>query len=90
MLGEVHDNAEQHHLRLERLRKAFAEGWRPVIAMEQFDREHQDDIERARRKRPKDVQYLLDLAAPRDTEGGVGIGSFIGRSWRSRLNTTCR
>jgi Haem-binding uptake, Tiki superfamily, ChaN len=40
MLGEVHDNAEQHQLRLERLRQAFAEGWRPVIAMEQFDREH--------------------------------------------------
>src|SRR5450631_4352847 len=70
MLGEVHDNAEQHHLRLERLQKAFAEGWRPVIVMEQFDREHQDDIERARRERPQDVQYLLDLAAPRDTEGG--------------------
>jgi uncharacterized iron-regulated protein len=70
MLGEVHDNAEQHHLRLERLRQAFAEGWRPAIAMEQFDREHQQDIERARRGRPKDVQYLLDLAAPRDTKGG--------------------
>ncbi|HEY4899679.1 MAG TPA: ChaN family lipoprotein [Terriglobales bacterium] len=70
MLGEVHDNAEQHHWRLERLQKAFAEGWRPVIVMEQFDREHQEDIERARRKTPKDVQYLLDLAAPRDTEGG--------------------
>jgi uncharacterized iron-regulated protein len=70
MLGEVHDNAEQHHLRLERLRRAFAEGWRPAIAMEQFDREHQEDIERARRARPKDVQYLLDLAAPRDTKGG--------------------
>jgi uncharacterized iron-regulated protein len=70
MLGEVHDSAEQHHLRLERLRQAFAEGWRPAIAMEQFDREQQEDIERARRERPKDVQYLLDLAAPRDTKGG--------------------
>ncbi|HWJ18405.1 MAG TPA: ChaN family lipoprotein [Geobacterales bacterium] len=70
MLGEVHDNAEQHHLRLERLQKAFAEGWRPVIVMEQFDRQHQEDIDRARRERPKDVQYLLDLGAPRDTEGG--------------------
>jgi uncharacterized iron-regulated protein len=70
MLGEVHDNAEQHHLRLERLRQAFAQGWRPAIAMEQFDREHQQDIERARRERPKDVQYLLDLAAPRDAKGG--------------------
>jgi uncharacterized iron-regulated protein len=70
MLGEVHDSAEQHHLRLERLRRAFAEGWRPAIAMEQFDREHQEDIERARRARPKDVQYLLDLAAPRNTKAG--------------------
>jgi uncharacterized iron-regulated protein len=70
MLGEVHDSAEQHHLRLERLRQAFAQGWRPAIAMEQFDRDHQEDIERARRARPKDVQYLLDLAAPRDAKGG--------------------
>jgi uncharacterized iron-regulated protein len=70
MLGEVHDNAEQHRLRLERVRRAFAAGWRPAIAMEQFDREHQADIERARRARPKDVQYLLELAAPRDAAGG--------------------
>jgi uncharacterized iron-regulated protein len=70
MLGEVHDNAEQHRLRLQRLRQAFAAGWRPVIAMEQFDREHQDDIERARRDRPGDVQYLLDLAAPHASDGG--------------------
>ena len=70
MLGEVHDNAEQHHMRLEQLQKAFAQGWRPVIVMEQFDREHQKDIERARRERPQDVQYLLDLAAPHHAEGG--------------------
>lgn len=70
MLGEVHDNALQHRMRLKRLEKAFAKGWRPVIVMEQLDREHQQDIERARRSRPKDVQYLLDLAAPRKTDRG--------------------
>ena len=71
MLGEIHDNAEQHRLRLERMRKAFADGWRPTIAMEQFDREHQPDIERARRERPGDAQYLIDQAAP---AGSMGTG----------------
>ena len=46
MLGELHDNAEQHRLRLAALERALAAGWRPAIAMEQFDREHQADIER--------------------------------------------
>jgi uncharacterized iron-regulated protein len=64
VLGEVHDNAEQHRLRLAVLRRAFAAGWRPAIAMEQFDRERQVDIERARRERPRDAQHVIDLAAP--------------------------
>ena len=38
LLGEVHDNPVQHGLRLEVLRRAFEAGWRPAIAMEQFDR----------------------------------------------------
>ena len=62
LLGEVHDNAEHHRLRLEILRRAFAAGWRPVIAMEQFDRERQADIERARRERPRDAQHVISLA----------------------------
>ena len=62
LLGEVHDNAEQHRLRLELLRRAFDAGWRPAIAMEQLDRERQADIERARRERPGDAQHLIDLA----------------------------
>jgi uncharacterized iron-regulated protein len=69
MLGEIHDNAEQHRRRLERLRQAFADGWRPAIAMEQFDRDHQPDIERARRERPGDAQYLIDQAAPASPAG---------------------
>ena len=64
LLGEVHDNAAQHRLRLEVLRRAFAAGWRPAIVMEQFDRERQADIERARRERPRDAQHVIDLAAP--------------------------
>ena len=64
LLGEVHDNAQQHRLRLAALQRAFASGWRPAIAMEQFDREHQADIDRARRERPGDAQHLIDVAAP--------------------------
>jgi len=63
-LGEVHDNAKQHELRLALLERAFAAGWRPAIVMEQFDREHQADIERARREHPTDPQHVIDLAAP--------------------------
>jgi uncharacterized iron-regulated protein len=72
MLGEVHDNAEQHRLRLDVLRRAFAAGWRPAIAMEQFDREHQADIDRARRERPTDAQHLIDIAAPPSSRPGSG------------------
>jgi uncharacterized iron-regulated protein len=63
LLGEMHDNAEQHRLRLTVLRRAFAAGWRPAIALEQLDREHQAELERARRERPGDAQHVLDLAA---------------------------
>jgi len=64
LLGEVHDNAQQHQLRLATLQRAFASGWRPAIAMEQFDRERQADIDRARRERPADAQHVIDAAAP--------------------------
>src|SRR5215469_429002 len=63
LLGEVHDNPVHHGLRLEVLRRAFEAGWRPAIAMEQFDREHQVDIERARLERPLDANYLIEKAA---------------------------
>ena len=72
MLGEVHDNAEQHRLRLETLRRALASGWRPVIAMEQFDRERQQDIDRARREAPNDAQHLIERAATPGNGPGRG------------------
>ncbi|HUP09942.1 MAG TPA: ChaN family lipoprotein [Caldimonas sp.] len=60
LLGEVHDNAAVHRLRLAVLERALARGWRPAIAMEQFDRERQPAIDEARRERPLDVEHLID------------------------------
>jgi len=62
LLGEVHDNADGQQRRLLALTDALAAGWRPAIAMEQFDRERQPDIERARRERPDDAAYLVAQA----------------------------
>jgi len=52
LLGEVHDNAAQHATRAAALRRLLAGGARPAIAFEQFDRERQADIDRARREAP--------------------------------------
>lgn len=70
MLGEVHDNPQHHQQRLAVLQRAFAAGWRPALVLEQFDREKQTDIERARRERPDDAQHVIDLAAPARTAAG--------------------
>ena len=47
LLGEVHDNAEQHAMRAQALRTLLESGARPALLMEQFDRERQADLERA-------------------------------------------
>jgi uncharacterized iron-regulated protein len=49
LLGEVHDNAQGHKLRFEELKRRVAAGWRPVIAMEQFDRDKQPLLESAQK-----------------------------------------
>ncbi|MCE3262987.1 MAG: hypothetical protein K0R43_2066 [Pseudoduganella sp.] len=49
LLGEVHDNKEGHRLRLDELRRRVEAGWRPVIAMEQFDRETQGLLDEAQK-----------------------------------------
>jgi len=64
LLGEIHDNADAHRMRLAMLRRALVAGWRPAIAMEQFDLQRQADIDRARREAPRDAQHVIDLAAP--------------------------
>ena len=66
LLGEVHDNAAQHMLRVAALRELLVKGARPAIAFEQFDQERQADIDRARRERPGDAIYLIAQAKGRD------------------------
>jgi uncharacterized iron-regulated protein len=48
LLGEVHDNAVQHRVRAQALALLLADGARPAIAFEQFDREQQAAIDAAR------------------------------------------
>jgi uncharacterized iron-regulated protein len=62
MLGEVHDNLQGHKLRYELLRERVEAGWRPVIVMEQFDRENQDVLSKAQ-KGCADAQCLIQVAA---------------------------
>ncbi len=59
VLGEVHDNGAQHALRLSALQALVASGARPALAFEQFDRERQPDIDRARRERPRDADFVI-------------------------------
>jgi len=48
LLGEVHDNAVQHSLRLRSFEDWLASGARPALVMEQFDRERQGVIDNLR------------------------------------------
>lgn len=60
LLGEVHDNEIGHQQRLKWLERKIEQGWRPAIAMEQFDRERQAELEIARKTQPKDADYLIN------------------------------
>ncbi|MGN5480433.1 ChaN family lipoprotein [Cupriavidus basilensis] len=62
LLGEVHDNPTGQQQRLAALTRAVEQGWRPAGCHGQFDRERQADIDRARRERPTDVDYLIKQA----------------------------
>jgi uncharacterized iron-regulated protein len=49
LLGEVHDNAAQHAVRLQALQRLLARGARPAIAFEQIDQDRQAVIDGIRR-----------------------------------------
>ena len=49
LLGEVHDNAQGQRQRYAELRQRVDAGWRPAIAMEQFDRESQSLLDEAQK-----------------------------------------
>ena len=63
LLGEVHDNAVQHALRLRAFEASLAAGHRPALLMEQFDRDRQADIDRQRAQRPAPDAAALVAAA---------------------------
>lgn len=47
LLGEVHDSAVGHAARATLLQRRIADGWRPAIAMEQFDTDQQPALDAA-------------------------------------------
>jgi uncharacterized iron-regulated protein len=63
LLGEVHDNAAQHALRLRAFEAVLASGARPALALEQFDRNRQADIDRALAQSPRPDADALIAAA---------------------------
>jgi uncharacterized iron-regulated protein len=63
LLGEVHDNAAQHALRLRAFEALLATGARPALALEQFDRQHQAAIDHALAQDPRpDAGALIAIA----------------------------
>lgn len=73
--GEVHDNAEQHRQRLAAFQALLRSGARPVLAMEQLDREHQGAIDalRAGGATPT-ADAVIAAAAPGGGRPGQGGG----------------
>src|SRR5471032_1429270 len=49
LLGEVHDNDQGQRQRYAELRRRVDAGWRPAIAMEQFDRDSQPLLDEAQK-----------------------------------------
>lgn len=68
LLGEVHDNAAQHALRLQALAALLAQGDRPALLLEPFDRERQPAINRA---------LQADAAGPTDASIDARIDAVI-------------
>jgi uncharacterized iron-regulated protein len=63
LLGEVHDNAAQHALRLEAFSAWLASGARPALALEQFDRDKQPVIDGLLAQTPRpDADALIAVA----------------------------
>jgi uncharacterized iron-regulated protein len=63
LLGEVHDNPTGHAARAAMLRDEVAAGWRPVIAMEQFDTGQQSALDAAMRE-CRDAACVIGKVAP--------------------------
>jgi uncharacterized iron-regulated protein len=66
LLGEVHDNAAQHAMRARALRSLLETGAQPALLMEQFDREHQAELDRALARPGVTPAAVIAAAAPGD------------------------
>ena len=53
LLGEVHDNAAQHALRLQAFAALLARGARPALALEQIDRDRQPELDALLARTPR-------------------------------------
>jgi len=62
LMGEIHDNRQGMDARVSDLRSALKQGWRPVLVLEQFNRERQDALDRAQ-KECRTAECVIDLAA---------------------------
>ncbi len=70
LLGEMHDHAEGHRLRLAALQAQIEAGWRPAIAMEQFDTAVQPALSAAQARCGEDAACIL-----------AAVGSPAGWDW---------
>lgn len=70
ILGETHDNADHHRLQSMVLAALLRSGRRPLLAMEQFDREHQAGLDAARARGERDPEQIADA------------GRFDRRGWK--------
>jgi len=60
LLGEIHDNAAQHAVRVKALEQVLQSGLRPALAFEQFDRESQAQIDLVRSDAAHSERERLD------------------------------
>ncbi len=58
LLGEIHDNAGHHRMRRDLLAALVRDDRRPAVALEQFDREYQAALDRARSEHPRDPERV--------------------------------
>jgi uncharacterized iron-regulated protein len=70
ILGETHDNGEHHLHQAEILSAMLRAGRRPVLVMEQFDRENQAALDDALRRGERDPERIADA------------GRFDRKGWR--------
>jgi uncharacterized iron-regulated protein len=76
LLGEVHDNAEGHALRLQAFDALLATGARPALALEMFDRGDQPPLDAARARQPPPSAQALVAEVLAARPGGAPAGGW--------------